>query len=509
MGNVTSRQAETYVDGYLLRLARTLDSILRTFNRKLSLLSSFFFSRIFGYNLVVVDPSTPTAGLTRKDSLVCTGNVCIVPASRTGVRQEEKRRRSERRRRAEAAALGEARLRKAGWGKVESGPNSPTTPTTMEVGESLGEVARAPAARSEVERETVGERERGKLWVMGNVQPASTVHSGLPSSSSRGAIDEQVRQRMHAQRSHLKPDSTILKRRIQPRQSSKSAHSLLASSPIDRDTSGNSGKPKIDVVQEREEESPRSGRVPVEARVLPPGALSLGPSAWQPHFSNPFTVEHEPLPTIKAPPNPASKPKLSIDTHLPPTTAVIASPIALDDQDPLSPPSRRSTSPAPPIARTGLTRNSIDTTAARRSIDASSLRSVEMHTPIDVKLLANKAVKEDKGRRVWKGEVNKAAMQHCLLQQDRRFSTAGVGGDALVRVKTGELRWRRGSSPALALENEAGRRRSVATGAAVDRGLGRVKSAARRGSSPALNGGLVGVTGTGLRVESPLQHVMR
>lgn len=41
------------------------------------------------------------------------------------------------------------------------------------VAQSLGEPARAPAPRSERERETAAERAKGQLWVMGNVAPAA------------------------------------------------------------------------------------------------------------------------------------------------------------------------------------------------------------------------------------------------------------------------------------------------------------------------------------------------
>ncbi|KAF6767613.1 hypothetical protein PSEUBRA_006084 [Kalmanozyma brasiliensis GHG001] len=500
MGNISSREAENLVDSHILRLARFIDSVLRSFHRKLSNVSSFFFSRVFGYDVVLVDDSF-SGGLMRKDSLVCgPGNVCIVPANRLGPRQEEKRRRSERRRRAEAAAMGEARLKSEGWTLVSSAPNSPTTETREKsIRETLGEVARAPPARPVGERETVAEREKGKLWVMGNVaaskKESTAIKDGVPASSS--GIDQQVWQRMHAQRSNIRPDSTVIKRRIQPRQSSKSAHSLLASpvaSPI-------SPTPQIEAVSEKDELELHPGaKVPEAARVLPPGALSLGPSPWEPCFSNPFTVEHEPLPTIKLPTSHPSKPKLSIDTHLPATPAFVVSPVSMDSEDPLTPaPGRRPSASAAP--RVGL---------ARRSFDASSLRSVDSHhspaTAIDVKFLATAAVHEAKGRRVWKGEVNKAAMQHCLSQQHdgRRFSLASpTSGNALARVKSQDGKGRRGSSPNLAPMD--GRRFSVA-----DKGLVRVKSGegkGRRGSSPALNMGVAG--GTGLRVERPLHGVAK
>lgn len=441
MGNITSRQATNLIDSFVLRLARIIDSTLRRLNRTLSTFSSFFFSKLFGYDVVIVDDASPNAvELTRKDSLVCgPGNVCIVPASRIQHRQLEKKRRSERRRRAEAAALGEKMLRQHGYRVVDSVPSSPTS-DREKVRVSLGEVARAPVARSEKERETVGERERGKLWVMGNVAASSRSSDSKNSPTTPTTptgIDEMVLQRVQDQRSNIASNSTVIKRRIQPRKSSRpplprppSQHHLLSS-----EVDPKSAPTNIASVAETDE-SPSGGRVSKPSAALPPGALSLGPSPWEPTFRHPFSAAHEPLPsptavtTTQPQPRQPSRPKLSLDTSV--------SPLA--------------SSPSP--HRLSLARRSIDTLSHRPSMD----------TPIDVKSLASKAVRESKGRAVWKDHVHKAAMQRCLQQQTpagagRRFSTATLGpGGPLMRVKTSDTflevdagqRARRGSSPSLA-----------------------------------------------------------
>ena len=106
MGNIGSRHASNVVDGFVLRLARIVDSVLRTINRKLSVLSSYFFSRVFGYDVVFSDElasptyaagaGASTATARRGDPLVCgPGNVCIVPASRIQQRLAEKKRRKQ------------------------------------------------------------------------------------------------------------------------------------------------------------------------------------------------------------------------------------------------------------------------------------------------------------------------------------------------------------------------------------------------------------------------------
>ncbi|CDU25995.1 uncharacterized protein SPSC_06166 [Sporisorium scitamineum] len=496
MGNITSRQATNLIDGFVLRLARTVDAVLRTINRKLSTVSSYIFSRVFGYDVVFADDTSPTAtDLCRKESLVCgPGNVCIVPASRIQQRQLEKKRRSERRKRAEAAALGEELLRKHGYSKVESAPSSPVRETEREkVMQSLGPVARAPPARPVEERETVGERERGKLWVMGNIQPREVKGKGsTPEPTSPvgdKTIDQQVVKRMQDQRSNLTAESAVIKRRIQPRKSSKHAHKVNTSLATASNTGGAGGR--IQPVVEADEtiaevaidpghvmprkEVPKPLHAP-QPRVLPPGALSLGPSPWAPAFRHPFSADHEPLPTVKPKPHAQqSRPKLSLDTHLEkfplpnssPAT-FLASPTEHSDPDD-TPTTAPFTISRPPSAASftrsrtpGLARKSIDAISLRSSFDASSSAAA-----IDVKTLATKAVKEEKGRKVWKDQVNKAAMQRCLLQQHqlpltaagaggaagRRFSTATLATDkALTRVKTHEERvnqGRRGSSPAL------------------------------------------------------------
>ncbi len=141
MGNIISRHATNVIDSFVLRLAHVVDTVLRAINRKLSTFSSLFFSRVFGYDVVLLDDASPVnekvdTGL--RGPLYCgPGNVCIVPASRLQQRELEKKRRSERRKRAEAAALGADALRRhksqtgrekvKGYEKVESPPNSPTT----------------------------------------------------------------------------------------------------------------------------------------------------------------------------------------------------------------------------------------------------------------------------------------------------------------------------------------------------------------------------------------------
>ena len=524
MGNISSRQATNLIDGFVLRLARTVDSVLRTINRKLSTVSSFFFSRVFGYDVVFADDSSPHPVTSRGgEPLMCQGNVCIVPASRIQQRQLEKKRRSERRKRAEAAALGEGLLRKhrekqPGYAKVASVPSSPTVEMSekQRVMDSLGPVAKAPAARPESERETAAERERGKLWVMGNMQPrtppsVTTNADSLPSSpitlGGEKSIDHRVVQRMHHQR-NTSPTANISPG-IQPRKSSRPP--LHPASKIDPvvekdETAAEGGFDSGHLTTEKE----RALHAPTAVR-LPAGALSLGPCPWEPAFRHPFSQDHEPLAlTSKAKQQLRQqyRPKLSLDTHLESSplphasAAVFTSPQNIDAAEDsydsnnilhLGTAISRPPSTASNRARTpGL---------ARKSIDAISLRSLDSaahaeQRAIDVKTLATKAVKEEKGRKVWKDEVNKFALQRCLLQQQqqadpvaaRRFSTATLAGalsngydKALTRVRTQE------AEPA---------------GLGANRG--------RRGSSPALNVGMASGRSTPvLRAESPLHAVLR
>lgn len=58
--------------------------------------------------------------------------------------------------------------------------------------EMLGQVAKAPPARPELERETRAEREKGKLWVMGNVQPKQQQQQPSSSSSAEFKKNKKV-----------------------------------------------------------------------------------------------------------------------------------------------------------------------------------------------------------------------------------------------------------------------------------------------------------------------------
>lgn len=539
MGNIISHHSTNVIDSFVLRLARVIDSVLRNINRRLSTLSSFFFSRVFGYDVVFTSDPAPAPTSGEGGPLICgPGNVCLVPASRLQQRQLEKKRRSERRKRAEAAALGHELVRKArekGAGgryeKVESTPSSPVVERDWEkerVMESLGEVARAPPARTVEERETVGEREKGKLWVMGNVQPrhhSNAVKGGLQALPEaipgEKTIDKHVVNRLLPSPS-TNPAANIGGNggiHIQPRKSSRPPRIVSA---------------KQDAVVQKQE-------VPAEARFdsghlttrkpianagglhqptavrLPPGALSLGPSPWEPAFRHPFSTDHEQLPALTSKAKQHFRRQV-LDTHLessplPHATAPFTPPPTTTD-DSLEEEEGEISHLAAGISRPP-SRTRTPGAGMARSFDAISLRSVDSsHTAgggaIDVKTLASKAVKEEKGRKVWKDHVNKFAMQRCLQQQvqgERRLSAAtlagvgvgvGVSDKALTRVRT--------------QEGEAG---GLAAG---DRGLGGGKG--RRGSSPALGvvtAGMVGSRSVGangrttpvLRAESPLHAVVR
>ncbi|KAJ1022046.1 hypothetical protein NDA18_005281 [Ustilago nuda] len=519
MGNIISRHSSDVIDSFVLRLARVIDSVLRNINRRLSNLSSFFFSRVFGYDVAFTadptfNPTTAHERMREAGGLMCgPGNLCLVPASKLQQRQLEKKRRSERRKRAEAAALGHDMIRKARGGekgryeKVESTPSSPLLEkagysqwemSETLVQQSLGEVARAPAARAVEERETVGEREKGKLWVIGNVQPSHShtrrnsggkrlhlVNEGLPGEKT---VDEQVFARLCSPTS---PSRTLLDVNdkasrpvhIQPRKSSRPPPPLVAA--------------KIDAVVEKydtaaEDGLNESGHLTTKKHLhqptalhLPHGALSLGPSPWEPAFRHPFSPDHEAL-TSKAKQHLPRHVKL--DTHLESsplpnaTAAFIPSPLHPQRHDDENEGEDEVGDETSHLA-TGIIRPPSRTRTPgggmpRSSFDAVSLRSIDStHTgsgvgAIDVKNLASKAVKEERGRKMWKDQVNKFAMQRCLQQQvlgERRLSTAtlsaarvvgmnGVSDKALTPVPTqeggeerglGGANGRRESSPAL------------------------------------------------------------
>ncbi|PWY97631.1 hypothetical protein BCV70DRAFT_213495 [Testicularia cyperi] len=476
MGIIFSRTFTNLIEDAVLRFARIIDSISRKINRGLSAVSSFFFSRIFGYDLVFADDAA------RAEPVICgPGNVCMIPASKLHMRQEDKRRKSERRKRAEAAALGRDMVRHG----ETTRPNSPIDEKAA-VMQSLGPVALAPPARPAHERETVAERDRGKLWVMGNINPSSkqAEHSLARAESRKGKeqdrmIDEKVVQRMMDQRETA--NTVLIKKAIQPRKSSKSApffagavsSASISSDPIAEETQTHADA-RFDAGHLTARKDGPVLAQPTPMR-MPAGALSLVPAPLEGPFRHPF-----------APPIPApaltskakqelrrqQRPMLSLDTHpevspFPDSdVAFTSSPTVLEMEDqvsmePLS--ISRPPSGAEIRSKTPLGRKSMD------AISLRSFRSDSVDTPIDVKMLANKAVKEGRQCRGWKDEVNKAAMQRCLQNQQneqlRRLSAASLGPQfhtgssslgpsvggldkALFRVKTQEG-IRRGSSPGI------------------------------------------------------------
>ncbi len=167
---------------------------------------------------------------------------------------------------------------------------------------------------------------------------------------------------------------------------------------------------------------------------LPDGALSLGPSPWEPSFRHPF-AEGDVALTSKAKQQLRQyRPKLSLDTHvetspLPHATAAfVASPPALDDETADDVADWGAAISRPPS--TASTRANRTPALARRSIDAISLRSFDSasnhaHTAIDVKTLATKAVKEEKRQKRLEGPGG--TRQPCSDASSRRTETRVAG----------------------------------------------------------------------------------
>ncbi len=386
----------------------------------------------------------------------------------------------------------------------------------------------------------------GELWVLGNVKPRSNGVAKVMVEEEE--VDPLTPVAPETMEKNVLGRGKVGQRTpaIQPRKSSK----LIRTSSSTARTTTKVPESVVEVDHPAHSSTPKKETKPLAAPTpvrLPPGALTLGPSPWEPAFRHPFSSANETITTDTTAASTADtskaasakqpqqwrmqsyKPRLSLDTHLESSPlphaipAFIASPLSQTnytdeepsfDESPLQPglaisrPPSRTRSPAMMLAR--------------KSIDAISLRSVESSSHahatssgvIDVKTLATKAVKEEKGRKGWKGEVNKVAMQRVLHQRNsidhhsgdgkRRLSMATLGaavggGGALARVRTQD-----GVDPvggAGGAGGNGGRRGSVPVlGAGTGMGMGLI-SPSKSVSS--------GRTTPMLRAESPLHAVIR
>lgn len=335
------------------------------------------------------------------------------------------------------------------------------------------------------------EKKHQQQWVMGNIKPSKAKapqddlqavnpktpvrdqitqpHNATPVTRSdtaqqeERAIDDKVLQRMMAQRHAA--NTVNIRQAIQPRRSSKSAHKISSSKSTPIPTGLAATEESTELVHVSKKPTLHQ---PVAQR-WPSGSLALVPPPLEGPFRHPFA---EPIPT-PMPQRLHSVPSLSCDPY---------SNVLDEDEDHQllsSSPLELSLEEVDPVAPLTISRPSSGASnrfrgpSARRSMDAGSVRSLRsdnMDTSIDVKSLATKAVKEGREKRGWKDEVNKAAMQRCLLQKEnenlRRLSAASLGPNlhpsapgmtaaggmnkALHRVRTQDARVdRRGSSPAL------------------------------------------------------------
>lgn len=169
MGIVCSRPISDFLEDGFLKVAMMIDYVVRMANKYIAECISFCvggfvpkgsrFARSNNFDRICIPDSQ---------------GVCFYPVTNAQKRKDEKRKRSERRKRAEAAALGLKINRKrrgpSGRGYDQVADVDPEEQAHLVA--TLGQPAHAPPARPAAERETAAERDRGKLWIMGNI-PAS------------------------------------------------------------------------------------------------------------------------------------------------------------------------------------------------------------------------------------------------------------------------------------------------------------------------------------------------
>ncbi|SPO35087.1 uncharacterized protein PSFLO_00558 [Pseudozyma flocculosa] len=184
MGLVCSRPISDFLEGGFLKGAELIDHLVRLTNRCFHGAVTVCFSAIFGRNSALVQERKHDQLYQLSSRTGSQGGGGLYTLAGGAQRLDEKKRRSERRRRAEAAALGVKVTRKRsvathqGYGRV-SGADPDEQQRLLR--QSLGEPVRAPPPRPEAERETAREREKGRLWVMGNVAASAAVPLSLSS----------------------------------------------------------------------------------------------------------------------------------------------------------------------------------------------------------------------------------------------------------------------------------------------------------------------------------------
>ncbi|PWN49848.1 hypothetical protein IE53DRAFT_124399 [Violaceomyces palustris] len=181
MGIVCSRPISNFLEDAFLKVAQLIDYLSR--------LSNKYFQYFVGACISPFIASDSDYARGKRVQRLCLpgdGGVCLIPANQAERRREEKKRKIERRKRAEAAALGVEIVRRksrsshpaaSDRARLVSNASEPASPVSESsenerIRVTLGQPARAPPPRPAVERETAAERARGKLWVMGNVQPS-------------------------------------------------------------------------------------------------------------------------------------------------------------------------------------------------------------------------------------------------------------------------------------------------------------------------------------------------
>ncbi|EPQ31990.1 uncharacterized protein PFL1_00188 [Pseudozyma flocculosa PF-1] len=509
MGLVCSRPISDFLEGGFLKGAELIDHLVRLTNRCFHGAVTVCFSAIFGRNSALVQERKHDQLYQLSSRTGSQGGGGLYTLAGGAQRLDEKKRRSERRRRAEAAALGVKVTRKRSQRLLR---------------QSLGEPVRAPPPRPEAERETAREREKGRLWVMGNVAASAAVPLSL--SSPPPPPPHHQHQQQPATAHHPEPN------RPQPARLAEATETRHKKSGSHHEGTPLVGDDHALVILKQQRQHPRqvsaesnssasNVEVIASSSAAPTAAPGLPPRAAPKHVA-------VPTPRTSSRPSPVSGDKVRPQApggqaaasgfHSKPQALVTSSTSDLAILQSGAMTSRKGTAIVPPTDVSGnamlrlsaapLT-TAFEGPAAQTSKAKQELRKQRPRASLDIRRMepelrpaAAAPPGEDAGdaprkeRKVWKDEVERLALQKMMRQDAaaRRSSGAGIvqgngNGKALRRIETHDarLRWEpstataaspqsptsddatasptaRGDRPALqrrASEKQAKRRRSV------------------------------------------------
>lgn len=491
MGNTTSRPILHGVESTLLRMAQLVDTVVRAIERLLSSLFTLCLPATL-YQEFQLDESKQLRACDEQ-------GVCYIPATRAKQHADLKQKREERLKRrklrAEWAAAGldvnEMEKQELAKGRKQQQKEKETPPDGRPLEQEkvketieamLGVVPLAPAPRPEKERETRAERERGKLWIMGNVQPKKTSHTPptgrgaapaeikpiSPERKERRAVLEAVREASH----HEHQREYAMQGHGGRIASGASEHGDISYQIVASSKDSAEDHLPMEMIAPKPRRHKRSitphGIMPTDAE--PPMVAALTASRLQTSPSRPTHKPHSaslPAVSMNAPEFSRKGPTISQPTLIQPTAHRLRKSLNVLDMEQRPEPTSRTAVgplekraesprfynrkrvsldsaaiglqiPIPPVLPNSAASSDVGSIASRHSLVGQSIS--RSSTPPCVMNLADRACKSRweasaKERKVWKGEVNRITLEKLHQTSKRHLETAQRDQGADLRLQ--------------------------------------------------------------------------